>query len=396
MSNAYLFATFFKVGLFSFGGNMALVSMVQKKLVEDDKVLDNSRLLEALSIAALLPGPMAVNVVAYIGYCFKGKRGAALSMLGVLLTAFLLMLFLSWLYYNSAVKPFFAGAMVYVIGAVCAIILSTGAALYKKEVAGDYKRMVICIAAMAGFFFGGNSYAINLLFIALAGTLGVLLKLDATTGGGVNTATEKSKPSPKFISFIVLFLATVQLFFSAGWYRQVGNIYLKLVLIFSGLSLTLFGGGYVMIPAMQSLFVNDLQWLSRQEFVDAIAFSQLTPGPIMVSAVFIGFKMAGLSGALLACLAMFVPPAMVMLLLSHYLNKSRHKAGFRSAMAGIKIVVIAMIIVSAFRLFPFSDFNVAAGAIFLISFVLNYFFKVNPFYIVLGTILISSAYVFLG
>ncbi|RZL31895.1 MAG: chromate transporter [Pedobacter sp.] len=79
VSLSYLFQTFFKIGLVSFGGHMALLAVVQREMVDKDKTLDNDVVLDAISIASLLPGPLAVNVVAYIGYYLKGKKGAIIA-----------------------------------------------------------------------------------------------------------------------------------------------------------------------------------------------------------------------------------------------------------------------------------------------------------------------------
>ena len=95
---------------------------------------------------------------------------------------------------------------------------------------------------------------------------------------------------------------------------------IQIVSTFSGISLTLFGGGYVVIPALHELFVDNLNWLTSAEFADGIAIGQITPGPIFITATFIGYKVAGITGALLATLAMFTPPAVLTVLLSRFVK----------------------------------------------------------------------------
>ena len=102
ISLQYLFYTFFKIGCVSFGGYMALVSLVQKIMVDKDETLDNEVIIDSITVASLIPGPLAVNIVANIGYHLKGKKGAVISMFAVLLPACTLMLFVAWLYFTYA------------------------------------------------------------------------------------------------------------------------------------------------------------------------------------------------------------------------------------------------------------------------------------------------------
>ncbi|MEG7741718.1 chromate transporter, partial [Listeria monocytogenes] len=90
---------------------------------------------------------------------------------------------------------------------------------------------------------------------------------------------------------------------------------------------------------MQSLFVKDLNWLNTKEFIDAIAFSQVTPGPILVSSTFIGYKLAGFSGALLATCCMFIPSAALMIMVSKIFNRTKDHPFIKSMISGIKVVV---------------------------------------------------------
>ena len=100
----------------------------------------------------------------------------------------------------------------------------------------------------------------------------------------------------------------------------------KLLVTFGGMSLLLFGGGYVFIPLIQQIVVDDYGWVSRQEFIDAIALGQVTPGPILISAAFIGYKVSGLLGAAAATVGIFTPPAVVMIVSSHFLDRIRQSA----------------------------------------------------------------------
>lgn len=382
-----LLIVFLKVGTISFGGNIALVSMVQKELVEKYKVVTNEFFVNAISVASLLPGPMAVNVVAFTGYHLKNKTGALLSIIAVLLPSLVLMTVLSWLYFNSSAKLQIGNLMNYIIGTVCGIILSIGITMFKKEIAGNnYKIIVTASSAILLYFF--TSYLVTIIAFVAGGLIGYFWEKELKPQTRQNSKIVHVKPKrlnwPVFIILIVtqLLFATKSVFF-------IKNLYLKIFFVFGGISLSLFGGGYVMIPIMQSLFVNDLHWVSAKEFIDAIAFSQITPGPILVSATFIGFKLAGITGAVIATAGIFFPSAVLMILMASLLQKNKDNHTLKSIMSGIKNVVIAMIIVAAFKILKAETMNVLTILLFILSFLLSYFKKINPVYLVLSGIVIG-------
>ena len=103
----YLFLRFLKIGATSWGGYMALTAMIEKQMCEIDKAIEEEKVVHAISLASVLPGPVAVNVVAYIGYQLKGIKGAFISMFAVLLPCFILMIILSYLYFSYGNIPAF-------------------------------------------------------------------------------------------------------------------------------------------------------------------------------------------------------------------------------------------------------------------------------------------------
>ena len=389
----YLFIKFFKIGMVSFGGYMALVAMVQRELVEKDGVIEQDVVTDGISIASLLPGPLAVNIVAYIGYHIKNKLGAAVAVLGVLLTASLLMLILSWCYFNYAYKTHFNQILFYTAGAVSGIILTTGIQIYKKEVKTDLVKNTLCIISLLLLIFV-KSYLVTLGLIALGGITGYVLKLS----GPLKNNTDQNTGSKLFLNWkmkiagLLLILIELSYIFNVNQYFQ--NIYLKISLVFSGISLSLFGGGYVMIPIMQSLLVNNLHWVTAPEFLDCIAFSQLTPGPILVGSIFIGYKLTGVIGAIVALAATFVPSALLMIMVSKIFAVHKDNQWLKNAMAGIKPVVVGLIIASAFKLLQSVPLNWALVIVCAVTFFISLKYKVSPVYIILASLVLGACLTF--
>jgi chromate transporter len=386
-SMRYLFFTFLRIGMVAFGGHMALIAVIQREMVDKDKSIDEDLIINGVSIASLLPGPVAVNVVAYIGNHLHGIKGAVVSMLGILLPACTLMFILSWCYFNYGYKINIGGIMMLTSGTVSAIILSTGLNIYNKEINGNRLKIAICAATILVTILV-KGYFITLGLIAVGGILGYWVNPDKKikpalpdnlTGARRLKLSWRSKVALLFLALLELgFLTNVSVYFS--------NIFIKLVSVFAGISLSLFGGGYVIVPLMQSLLVGDLKWLNNQQFVDGITFSQVTPGPILISALFAGFKLAGFAGGLIAVAAIFIPSAMLMLIVSGFFQKNKHSYLMQRILAGIKPVVVGMIIASAFILIRSMALNYIVIAATLIAFILSFRFKISPVYLILGSL----------
>lgn len=381
----YLFYTFLKIGCVSFGGYMALVSLVQKIMVDKDETVENEVIIDSITVASLIPGPLAVNIVANIGYHLKGKKGAAISVFAVLLPACMLMLFLSWLYFTYAYKGDWGMIMHYVVAAVSAIILSTGLNLYKKEIAKNYHKALLCLCAIVVMSVT-NSYMVTIACILAGAVAGFFM------GDGNHTNIDRKRTKFKFntgLSALLSLFAINEVLFITNVYKSFNSDLLKLGLVFSGISLTLFGGGYVMIPIMQTLFVNDLHWLTRQEFIDAIAFSQVTPGPILVSATFIGYKLAGIGGAIIATIAMFAPSAVLMIVISNIFKKTKDHSIAKNMIGGVKVVVIGLIIASAIRLLYQQQLSLLLIMVALAALILSFKYKVSPVYLIVASVFIG-------
>lgn len=127
---------------------------------------------------------------------------------------------------------------------------------------------------------------------------------------------------------------------------------LTLAKVFVNVGLAFFGGGFVLIPVLHQQLVADLGWLTPQEFIDGVAISQLTPGPMAVLATFTGYHVAGVSGALVATVALFLPATVLMGGISHFYQQLRHVQAVKDFLAGINPTVVGLILAAAITLAP--------------------------------------------
>ena len=185
---------------------------------------------------------------------------------------------------------------------------------------------------------------------------------------------------------VVLLLLALLLF--AGQQTE-SPILWQIASTFSGISLTLFGGGYVVIPALHELFVDNLGWLTSPEFADGIAIGQVTPGPIFITATFIGYLVAGFWGALIATVSIFTPPAVLTVLLSRFIEVIRDSKVVKAMLQGIRAAVIGMIFASAITIGNTMPLEVRTIALFLINFGISYKYNLNPIFLILGSGLIG-------
>jgi chromate transporter len=343
-SLASLFWTFLKIGSTAFGGFMALISVVQNYVVERRRLIPHEDMLDGISLATILPGPIAFNVVAYVGYKLRGPVGALTTTIAVTLPTFLLILILSYGYFTwgeiPSVNKFFQGF----IPAVTAIIVATVWNMGRKTLHGAPEIAIAVIAC--GLLIGIGGFFITLSIIACAGIAGVVFfkeSRDKTDISQPKVKAQKKNYTRLHSDVLLPALSSAAPFFSTDLVMAG-----KLLATFGGMSLLLFGGGFVFIPLIQEIVVDGQGWVTHKEFIDGIALGQVTPGPILISAAFIGYKMAGLLGATAATLGIFTPPAIVMVICAGFLERIKGSRLIRAAMRGIRCGVIGMILAAAY------------------------------------------------
>ena len=365
-----LFLTFLKIGSTAFGGFMALISVVQNYAVVRRKLIEEEDMLDGISLATILPGPVAVNVVAYVGYRVRGVAGAVVCAVAVLLPSFLLLLGLSYAYFRfdqvPAVEKFFMGF----IPAVAAIIAAASWNMGKKAITGMVE-MLITLAAF-GLLLGIGGFVVTLGIISGSGIIGLLAfrqssgppsqpKKERLTGARLNSAAAAMVAVP----FLSMDLAL------AG----------KLFVTFAGMSVLLFGGGYVFIPLIQEIVVTGHGWVTQQEFIDGIALGQVTPGPILISAAFFGYKVAGLLGAASATIGIYTP-ALIMLLSARFLDRIKRSPAIKASLRGIRAGVIGMIAAAAVVVALTAQPNWVSLAVFAAALIALLRFKIEVAWII--------------
>ena len=341
----FIFWTFLKIGSVAFGGFMSLISFIESIVVKRHKLISHEEMLDAISLANLLPGPQAVNVVAFVGYRLRGAGGALIATTSIILPSFFLVLTLSYIYFQFGHLPALQKAFQGFIPAIAAIVLSVVWRMGKKTISGK-KEVSLLLVSLLLMIVTPLEYRIYapIVIIGLCGGLGYLYFYDRSA---VRPATTSENfPFRKIIFPVTVLSVLFLLWFIPLPYEK--DSLLLLTLTFASMSLILFGGGYVFIPIIGSIVVLQYGWVTQQEFTDGIAMGQITPGPILISATFIGFKVAGVIGAILATIGIFAPPAILMITTTKVLDYIKQSPVTQAAIRGIHCGVIGLILMAAF------------------------------------------------
>lgn len=377
----YLVKSLLVIGSVSFGGYMALIAMVRDKFVVRDKVISDEQLAEAITLASLLPGPLAVNVVAYIGYTLSGVLGAICSILAVLMPSYLMVLSLSVLYveFNSAFNfnPFITG----IIPVVIAIIFYMGITMWKKNCTSRFELLIAFLSFFILLIF--ESYLSILLIIIGSGSMGILFIRSDSRG-------EDNFQFRFVFKSTLVALLLIPVYFGINYVCSTSFEW-QIFDTFAQASITLFGGGYIMVPVLKSLLVDQLTWITSEDFLFGISIGQVTPGPILISSAFFGYRVNGFSGSLLATVGMFLPASALMILASHFYNFVKTNRWLVSFMSGVRPAVVGLIIYSGVSLVFSTELFSRIEYLVLLVLVILFFlirFQLNPLKaIVLGALI---------
>lgn len=378
-----LFLTFLKTGSISFGGYMMLISMIRYEFSIRKKIIKKKKIIDAITMASFLPGPMAINVASYIGFILKGWKGAVVSFVAVLLPSFFIMVIFTHLYINSKNIPGFSSFFNGVMPVVAAVIFSVA----------------------YGFYNDSKDKTLSILLSILSFTLTSLIKgyisiiLPLLVCGGLNLLYNGDKikkitnPKKAFIRvkgiIIASLVMTILLVFLNT--APIDSTNFNLSKVFANISLTLFGGGYVFIPYLDKIIVEQLGWLTQREFIDSIAMGQITPGPILITATFIGYKMNGLLGAFLATLSIFLPSSVVIIFFSRVYYFIKKNSTVKLIINGFKIGIIGLICYSGYVIMfkQQDDINLYSIIACILTFVFLNKTKIHPIFLIIAAGLIG-------
>jgi chromate transporter len=293
------FSTYFlRLGALGFGGPVALVAAMRQDLVETRGWVSEEDYKIGLALSQLAPGPLAAQLAIYLGYSQFGILGATLTGLCFVLPSFIIVVLLGWAYTSFGGLPWMK-AVFYGVGASVIGIIAWGAyKLASKTLARDW--LLWGIAVFAAFYTVLTESEAVVLFL-LAGVLTWLLKAPPKNWG-------RFIPSSSLVLLTALPNMQMTTLPSIFWFFFQAGAFV-------------FGSGLAIVPFLYGGVVKEMAWLTDAQFVDAVAVAMITPGPVVITTAFIGFLVAGFSGAGVAALATFLPAYLLTIIPAPYFKK---------------------------------------------------------------------------
>jgi len=373
--------TFLKLGATSFGGP-AIIGIIQAELQERRGWLTRERFLEGLAVVNMLPGGAVMQLCIFIGYQRAGWRGGVLAGLSFLLPPFCIMLALTLLYASYGTLPIVRDALYGLGPVVLGIYVVTACRLGTVALTNLYQ---IAIAGVAAAMLAFTPFGIVGILL-LAGCTGIALYHSATWGLRAALLVALSIVAWHLAGSV--FSPSVDATFLSGD-REPGLI--SIAAFFASVGAFTFGGGITIVAFVQEQLVTQLQWLTPQEFLDGIALGQLSPGPVLMLATYVGYKLCGLPGALVGQLAIYVPSFAVMLSILPVLARFREILWIKAAMRGIGAAVIGVVAVSLIYLAPIAAPDAFAAALLVLTVLLMLTFSIRPVPLILAGALAGIA-----
>ena len=366
---------FLKIGATAYGGP-AIAQEIKRVIVKESRWIDEPEFLRGMALCQMLPGATWVMLSTYIGYRLRGIWGAFFCAVAFILPAFTLIVILSLLYFRWGdlwpIQSLFKGVGAIVVGLVLNAFIG-----FSRSIVHGWKVVFLAILSFTGLILRWNILVVFFLAAGLA------LLLRATKDGNklLQAAETHQAPQNKVdILFLggLAFLIGLLFFISYLFNEPLFHLCMSL----SKVGALAFGGGFTVIAMIQYDVVDKFHWVSTKEFLDGIAMGQVTPGPVMITTTFLGYKLAGFWGAFMATIAGFSPPFFIITLLMPYYDRLKRMPAVQTIEQGILssfIGMLALVLV---------DFGRAAlvdlpGALIFLGTFLALIKKIDPVYILL-------------
>ena len=304
---------FLYLGTVGFGGPIALAAYMQRDLVEERRWITDREYREGLALAQLAPGPLAAQLAIYLGWVRARVVGATLVGVAFIAPSLLMVLALSALYVRYGGLSWIRGAFYGVGAAVIAIIARSASKLVRRTVGSD--RVLWLLFAVSALVTAWTESEIFWVFVA-SGVVAMFIKAPPRLriGAGERSSAEADgqRRARAMLPVASISSLTAPRWLAGALASSMGaGLLWKILWYFTTAGLFVFGSGLAVVPFLHGGVVQQFHWLTERQFLDAVAVSMITPGPVVITVAFIGYLVAGLPGALVAAIGIFMPVYLV-------------------------------------------------------------------------------------
>ncbi len=339
---------FLRLGSLGFGGPIALAGYMQRDLVERRRWISKQDYVEGLALAQLAPGPLAAQLAIYLGWVRARVLGATLVALAFVAPSFAMVLALSAVYVAYGGLSWMQGLFYGIGAAVIAIIARSAVKLVRMTLERDW--LLWAIFAVSALITALTESEIVWVFL-LSGVLAMMVRTPFRRG-----AASLALAMPHWLLAGLDGPATVP-------------VLLKILWLFAEAGAVVFGSGLAIVPFLHGAVVNDLHWLDERQFLDAVAVAMITPGPVVITVAFIGYLVAGLTGALVAAVGVFLPCYLLVVIPAPYYRRWAGVPQIKSFVGGVTAAATGAIAGAAYVLGRRALVDVSTVAIFAVTLV---------------------------
>jgi chromate transporter len=438
-----LFLSFLKIGTIGFGGGLAVIAQIRTLAVQQRRWLTEQDFASGFALAQTLPGTAAGNVATYVGLRLRGWRGAGSAIAGFILPSMLMMIVLAILYRHLRYLPDTDRLFHGLNAAVVALIIVTAWRMGRNSLSKPWQWFLAVFACIWVAFFSATVIEV----VLAAGLVGIFIdsfaekqlrKLGQLEGvasrrkriaarvtlqrrrrrmrkihfvggyltramaeervrraaepaavetevaesvskdtSGDNQNEDTPKPAPDKLRSAVLFGVSMPILTKVALLLTLSTIFLRIGTI-------TFGGGFVMIPLIEAEVVDAHHWLTHQEFVDATALGQITPGPVLITATFIGYRVAGTLGALIATISIFLPSFLMTVVAGSSLARFHTNKIVQSFLKGVTPAVVGLLVAAGISIGRAGIHSGLGMLIALIAGAVLVRYRPNAIWVILG------------
>ena len=357
---------FLRLGTLSFGGPAAHIAMMENEFVQKRQWLERGKFLELVGASNLIPGPTSTELAIYIGYLKAGWPGLIGAGVFFILPAMLIVLFLAHIYvlYGELPQVSFAlyGVKPVIVAIIAQAIWNLGKTAVKDVPSG----------LIGGMALGLSFFVVNPLFLLML--------------SGVAMIAIKRAHKIKMNVFFAPLLALVDVTKNEAAQAAAGAklSLAALFVTFFKIGAVLYGSGYVLLAFLWKDFVQNYQVLTSQQLLDAVAIGQVTPGPVFTTATFIGYVIAGIPGAIVATIAIFLPSFVFVPVISVFLSKIKNSAIASDFLAGVIVASLALMASVTWTLAMSSVIDWLTALLAMLSCIAIFKYRVNTTWLIFG------------
>jgi len=423
-----IFLSFLKIGLVGFGGGLVVIAQIRTLVVHKRRWFTDHEFAETFALAQSLPGTNAGNAATYIGFRLRGWRGALVAMAGFILPSMIMMIILAILYRHLRAFPNTDRLFHGLNAAVVAVIVISAWRIGRNTLNKPWQWYIAVLAFIAVVVFGATIIEV----ILAAGLIGIYIDSFAEkrwqrwrrirrlaarrrvrlaeierknfVGGYLTRAMAEERvrhmshvaeevaneeepvtPNETKLRSSSALLVAMPIMAKLGLLLALSSVFLRMGAV-------TFGGGFVMVPLIESEVVNNHHWLTTQEFADATALGQVTPGPVLITATFIGYRVAGTLGALVSTIAVFLPAFLMTIAAGSSLRRFRANRQVQSFLRGVTPAVVGLLVAAAWSIGRAGIHTWLGLSIAVVAGFVLWRWKPNPFWVILGAGVVRFAF----